>query len=104
MDALHGRQQRQQREYEDKRLERYNTLPLAVFEEEVHTEMMNYLREWKAIRVALDGLPLNQELDIILGQLSQEWCARRCYSSYQDFKALRAGCDAFLGLYVNRWS
>jgi hypothetical protein len=104
MDALHGRRQRQQREHEDKRLKRYKTLPLAVFQEEVHTEMMNYLREWKAIGLALDGLPLDEELDITLGQHSREWYARRCYSLYQDFRALRAGCDAFLCLYVNRWS
>jgi hypothetical protein len=104
MDALHGRQLRQQREYENKRLGRYKTVPSAAFEEEVHTAMMNYLQEWKAIGVVLDAPPLDLEFDITLGRHAQEWYARRCYSLYQDFKALRAGCDAFLGLYVNRWS
>jgi hypothetical protein len=88
-DALHGRQLRQQREYEDKRLARYKRLPLVVFEEKVHGAMMNYLQEWKAIGVALDGLPLDEEpaLDLTLGQHSQEWSARRCYSLYH-FKGL----------------
>jgi hypothetical protein len=67
---------------------------------------MNYLQEWKAIGVALGGLPLDEEpaLDLTLGQHSQEWSARRCYSLYQDFKGLQAGSDVFLVLYINRWS
>ena len=73
MDALHGHRQHQQQEYEDKQLECYKALPSAVFQEEVHTDMINHLWEWKAIGVALDGLPLDQELDITLGQHSREW-------------------------------
>jgi hypothetical protein len=88
MDALHGRQLRQQQEYEDKWLGHYKTVPSAAFEEEVHTVMMNYLQEWKAIGVVLDVPPLDLEFDITLGRHAQEWYAHRCYSLYQDFRAL----------------
>lgn len=106
-DALHGRRLRQQREYEDRRLERYRAASsnLATFELEIHALMMEYLKEWEEIGLALKGLAgCDQEFDIRLGQHSREWLARRCFSLYNDLQALRAGSDKFLVVYVDRWS
>ena len=106
-DALHGRRLRQQREYEDSRLERYRAAAsdLEVFEREIHVLMMKYLTEWEEIGLALKGqVGCDQELNIQLGQHSHKWSARRCLSLYNDLQALQAGSDKFLVVYVDRWS
>jgi hypothetical protein len=106
-DALHGHRLHQQWEYEDSWLERYwaASSNLAAFEHEMHAMMMEYLKEWEEVGLALKGLArCDQELDIRLGQHSREWSVRHCFSLYNDLQVLHAGSDKFLVVYVDRWS
>jgi hypothetical protein len=95
-DALHGRRLRQQREYEDSRLAQYraaaSTSDRECFEREIHALMMEYLKEWEDIGIALTGLAgCDQDLNIRLGQHSCRWCARRCFSLCNDLYSCTAG-------------
>lgn len=75
------------------------------FEREIHALMLEYLKEWEDIGIALTGLAgYEQELNIRLGWHSRGWCARCCFALYNDLQALRAGSDKFLVIYVDRWS
>jgi hypothetical protein len=78
---------------------------LVTFEHEIHVLMMEYLKEWEEIGLALKGLTqCDQELNIRLGKHSCEWLACRCYSLYNGLQVLQAGSDKFLVVYVDCWS
>lgn len=107
IDALHGRRLRQQREYEDDRLQLYKAAAsnLDFLEQGVRALMMEFFKEWEEVGLALVGLAgCDREHDIKLGQHSRQWPARRCLDLYDDFQALRAGSDKFLVVYVDCWS
>jgi hypothetical protein len=78
---------------------------LETFELDIRMLMMEYLKDWEAIGLALKGLVgCDQEFHIWLGQHAHKWSACRCFSLYNNFQALRAGSDKFLVVYVDRWS
>jgi hypothetical protein len=107
LDALHGFRLRQQRDYEDARLQRYNTQPADVFMHEVHTELSSYLKKWELCGVALEEMDPDAEgytFDLMLAWDMQQWIARRSHSLYIDLEALQKGSDKILCEYVNRWS
>jgi hypothetical protein len=104
-DAQHGRRHRIQRDYEDRRLEDYKTLPVDIFMAEVYNEILKGLREWEEADCALTGLRNSGRVfDIRMGEHWKQWQARRVMCLQRDFEALREGSDKFLCVYIDRWS
>jgi hypothetical protein len=44
------------------------------------------------------------EINQKLGLWRRQWVARRSLGLWKDFEALKRGSDAFLCVYVDRWS
>ena len=104
LDALHGYQLHQQCNYEDNRLQWYNTQLADVFIWEVHTELLTYLQKWESCGIALEGMDLGAGFDMMLAQDMQQWIAHRSHSLFIDLEALHIGSDRILCEYANRWS
>jgi hypothetical protein len=105
VDALHGWHLRQQCDFERSRLHRYKTQPVDVMMGEVHSDMLSYLKDWEALEHSTKAVQeLGGEIHHEVAFLRSQWAARRCYCLGKDFNALQNGSDAFLCVYVDRWS
>ncbi|KAG6825918.1 hypothetical protein H0H92_001860 [Tricholoma furcatifolium] len=101
-DILMGYRLRQRKKEEVARLERYKYHPLRDFATEVCAELTRCYAEWEALQKVVEGMHKGFERQ--LAQRLLGWRAYRVLTLEQDFGSLLQGFDAFLNLYVERWT
>ncbi|KAM6493723.1 hypothetical protein JOM56_010084 [Amanita muscaria] len=101
-DALHGKNLRKQREYEDRRIHHYKSMPLTDFAIEVYHDLTFYLRSWEGANGVMEQFNGDNAVYKI-GMQYVQWMARRSFHLWEDYEALKKGSDAILCDYVERW-
>ncbi|KAG6825487.1 hypothetical protein H0H92_003580 [Tricholoma furcatifolium] len=101
-DILMGYRLRQRKNEEIARLERYKDHPLRDFATEVCAELTRCYTEWEVLHKVVGGMHKGFERQLALRLLA--WRAYRVLILDQDFASLLQGSDAFLNLYVERWT
>ncbi|KAG6828011.1 hypothetical protein H0H92_009671 [Tricholoma furcatifolium] len=102
LDILMGYRLRQRKKEETARLERYKNRPLRDFATEVCAELTRSYADWEVLHRVAEGMQKGFERQLALRLL--RWRAYRVLTLDQDFTSLLQGSDAFLNLYVERWT
>ena len=67
--------------------------------------IQSYLQRWETLNcsviISQKGI---DEINQKLGLWRRQWVARQSLGPWKNFKALKRGPDAFLCMYVDRWS
>ncbi|KAG6809668.1 hypothetical protein H0H92_015233 [Tricholoma furcatifolium] len=101
-DIMMGYRLRQMKKEEIARLDHYKNHPLRDFATEVCAELTRCYAEWEVLHKVVEGMHKGFERQLALRLLG--WRAYRVLTLDQDFASLLQGSDAFLNLYVERWT
>lgn len=102
-DAIIGYRMRMQQQFETARIQQYNTLPLSTFKAELFTTLVADLGRWEELGKILSDPALGVGCRRF-GKQWRKWLAKRVVELCEDLRAAEEGNDAFLCLYLKRWT
>jgi len=101
-EGLHGRCLRIHQEFEHQRLTCLHTTPPITFAQEVRTDLVCIIWEWKELKNSLKKFD-EGETDQIMGRHLLQWKARYIFCLVEDLKALKTCQDEFVEVFKRRW-
>jgi len=101
-EGLHGRRLRIHREFELERMVRFKTATPIAFAQEVRSDLVRCIQEWKALKRMLKKISV-EETDHFMGMHLLQWKSRYIYHLIEDMKALKVGQESFIELFNRRW-